>query len=111
MVSLRQDGIQSFRLVHQLVLEAFIGPRPAGMMACHNDGNPANNRVENLRWDTQSSNIFDAIGQGTHTMSSVTHCRHGHEYTPENTIISTKGWRSCRTCKRASDRNRTARSI
>jgi hypothetical protein len=28
-----------------------------------------------------------------------THCVHGHEYTPENTIINTKGARVCKTCQ------------
>lgn len=54
------------RQVHQLVLEAFVGPKPPGMVGCHWDGNPANNRIENLRWDTQSANLFDAMRHGTH---------------------------------------------
>jgi hypothetical protein len=29
-----------------------------------------------------------------------THCRHGHEYTPENTMIRKTGARRCRTCHR-----------
>jgi hypothetical protein len=45
--------------VHTLVLEAFVGPAPDRMECCHNDGNPANNRLENLRWDTRSSNVLD----------------------------------------------------
>ncbi len=35
-----------------------------------------------------------------------THCIHGHEFTPENTIIKTSGTRQCRECRRASDRHR-----
>lgn len=30
----------------------------------------------------------------------VTHCKHGHEYTPENTKADRHGWRACRTCVR-----------
>lgn len=52
-------------LVHQLVLEAFVGPRPQGMFACHDDGNPANNRLENLRWDTPAANSADKVRHGT----------------------------------------------
>jgi 5-methylcytosine-specific restriction endonuclease McrA len=33
------------------------------------------------------------------TNASKTHCRHGHEYTPENTYLSKKGHRNCRTCR------------
>ncbi|MGI9293444.1 MAG: NUMOD4 motif-containing HNH endonuclease [Pseudomonadales bacterium] len=52
--------------VHILVLEAFVGPRPDGLVACHNDGDPSNNRANNLRWDTQSANQADSIKHGTH---------------------------------------------
>ena len=52
-VNLRRRG---YRVAH-LVLTTFRGPRPAGMQACHfPDPDPANNRLENLRWDTPSAN-------------------------------------------------------
>ncbi len=54
------------RRVHRLVLEAFVGPCPEGMECCHNNGDPSDNRLENLRWDTRKSNISDAIRHGTH---------------------------------------------
>jgi hypothetical protein len=54
------------RRVHRLVLEAFVGSCPPGMECCHNDGNPRNNRLDNLRWDTRSSNVRDQIRHGTH---------------------------------------------
>lgn len=43
-------------LVHRLVLLAFVGPPPPGMVASHIDGNPSNNRPENLRWESPSEN-------------------------------------------------------
>jgi len=52
--------------VHRLVLEAFIGPCPDGMECCHYDGDPSNNCIENLRWDTRKENIRDAVKHGTH---------------------------------------------
>lgn len=48
-----------YRAVHRLVLEAFSGPCPEGLEACHNDGNKLNNRLDNLRWDTHRSNCID----------------------------------------------------
>lgn len=42
--------------VHRIVLEAFVGPCPAGMECSHKDGNPANNRLENLEWATFKAN-------------------------------------------------------
>jgi HNH endonuclease len=38
--------------VHRLVLLAFVGTCPPGLICCHNDGDPSNNRLLNLRWDT-----------------------------------------------------------
>lgn len=63
----RLSGIGSAKsaLVHRLVLEAFIGPCPAGKLACHNDGDGFNNRLDNLRWDTQQSNQLDRRKHGT----------------------------------------------
>jgi hypothetical protein len=65
-------------LVHRLVLEAFIGAAPAGLEACHNDGNPKNNVLSNLRWDTRRENAADRIAHGTaaigekHPMAKLT---------------------------------------
>lgn len=50
---------------HKAVLEAFIGPRPKGMEACHNNGDPFDNKVANLRWDTTRNNQLDRIKHGT----------------------------------------------
>lgn len=44
------------RFVHRMVLEAFVGPRPEGMVAMHLNNDRADNRVENLRWGTLSEN-------------------------------------------------------
>lgn len=60
------DG-RSYRLVSRLVLEAFAGACPEGMEAAHNDGNPEDNQLSNLRWDTHSNNQRDIT-------------RHGHDY-------------------------------
>lgn len=51
--------------IHRLVLAAFIGPCPLGMEACHNDGDPLNCQLSNLRWDTRSANQMDRVEHGT----------------------------------------------
>ena len=51
--------------VHRLILETFIGKCPKGMEACHNDGNPTNNKLTNLRWDTAINNQKDRIKHNT----------------------------------------------
>lgn len=100
-VSLRDGVSRKVRGVHQLVLEAFVGPRPQGTLALHADDDPANCVLANLRWGTRSDNSHDAVRNGRHAMSSKTHCKRGHEFTPENTWISpTSGGRTCRACRR-----------
>src|SRR5579883_1401312 len=64
-VTLKLSGKTVYVRVHHLVLNAFVGPCPEGMEGCHNDGNPANNSVANLRWDTPSANREDSIRHGT----------------------------------------------
>ena len=57
-------GRGNSQCVHKLVLLAFVGPAPDKHECCHNNGNPADNRLENLRWGTRSENIKDAYAHG-----------------------------------------------
>ena len=100
-VHLAKDGHKKSPAVHAVVLEAFIGPRPDGMVGCHNDGDPSNNRLDNLRWDTPENNARDTVLHGTHPMSKKSHCKHGHEFTPDNVILNRNGHRACRACSAA----------
>lgn len=60
----RNDGRILTRKIHCLVLEAFVGPCPAGHECGHTDGNPSNNHVSNLRWVTPRQNMLDRIRHG-----------------------------------------------
>lgn len=60
-VALTKNGVWALRPIHQLVLEAFVGPRPEGMVCCHNNGIGGDNRLANLRWDTPASNTADRV--------------------------------------------------
>lgn len=51
--------------VHRLVLMAFVCEPGPEQIGCHRDGNPANNRLENLYWGTQAENAFDPCGMVT----------------------------------------------
>lgn len=53
------------RKIHHLVLTAFVGPCPAGMECRHLDGDPTNNRLDNLAWGTHAENEADKIRHGT----------------------------------------------
>ena len=67
-VNLSRDGISHVLNVHQLVMEAFVGPRPDDMEVCHINGNPEDNRLENLRYDTHSANMQDAGLHGSYAV-------------------------------------------
>lgn len=64
-VNLSCHGKRVQVFLHKLVLEAFVGPRPDGQEACHNDGNRRNCALSNLRWDTRSANHSDKVAHGT----------------------------------------------
>ena len=108
-VVLSRLGERHNRFVHRLVLMAFVGECPPGMECCHNDGNPANNRLQNLRWDTPSNNSLDRNRHGTQPQP-WTHCARDHQFTAENTIRnSTTGRKRCRTCNDAWRHQRAAK--
>lgn len=65
MVAVLVSGKRKYQYVHILVLNAFVGPCPKDMEGCHNDGDPLNNRLGNLRWDTHAGNVDDSIRHGT----------------------------------------------
>lgn len=100
-VALYADGIRDGYQVHSLVLAAFVGRCPEGMEGCHWNDIPADNRLENLRWDTRSANVADRVRNGKHVMANRTNCPQGHAYTPANTYAYPNGARACRECRRA----------
>ncbi len=59
-------------LVHQLVAAAFLGPHPKGQEVRHLDGNPLNNRADNLAYGTRTENILDVLRIGKTWRGSIT---------------------------------------
>ena len=49
---------------HRLVAATFLGPCPEGLIVLHNNGDPTDNRPENLRYGTQRENQLDVYYQG-----------------------------------------------
>lgn len=85
--------------VHRVVYTLMAGQIPEGLDLDHlcsvrNCCNPAHlepvTRAENMRrWKR-----------------ARTHCKRGHEYTPENSHVDGKGARECRLCRRIRNRER-----
>jgi len=63
-VCLTRDGKSRTKTVHPIVLDAFVGPRPDGMQACHENGVRTDNRLANLRWGTATENWGDRRRHG-----------------------------------------------
>ena len=107
--NLRKDGYQMFAFyrgsarssitVHRLVMLAFVGPCPEGQEVCHRNGVRHDNRLENLYYGTRSENNYDKRAHGTDHNASKTHCKYGHEFSPDNTYLRPEGGRRCRRCQ------------
>lgn len=73
-VSVKLEGKRITRRVHRLVLCAFVGSPPSPESHCrHLDGNPRNNRVENLVWGTGIENAKDKVLHGTQPYGEAVH--------------------------------------
>lgn len=110
LVSLSRDGVSQKFLVHRLVMLAFVGPCPDGLMVRHLNGDPADARwPENLLYGTAIENAADKKLHGTDWQLNKTHCPQGHPYDEENTIHTNRGGRLCRTCVREKGRKQARR--
>lgn len=106
-INLKVGGAQRMTYVHRLVAAAFIGPCPDGMEVCHNNGDPFDNRVNNLRYDTHLSNCADRSRDlAPRLRRNQGECFHGHAYEPGSFYISAEGRTVCRLCDRARGRRR-----
>lgn len=92
--------------VHRWAYESIGGKSiPDGLVLDHLCRNRACCNPEHLEPVTNRENVLRGIGFAA-VNAAKTHCPQGHEYTPENTYVSRRGQRKCRTCKRARDRAR-----
>lgn len=103
-VNLQGDGKHRTSKTSQLVALAFLGPRPSSMQVRHKDGNPTNNRLDNLCYGTQSENAKDSVEHGTHNNARKIRCRRGHMLKAPNLLPSpwrNHGLRACLACSQA----------
>ncbi|UUW87397.1 HNH endonuclease signature motif containing protein [Pimelobacter simplex] len=89
------------RMAHRVAYELTKGPIPAGLVIDHLCRNHGCVRPDHLEPVTQRENILRGIRR-----QPDTHCKRGHEFTPENTYMRPNGRQACRPCHRAYDRDR-----
>lgn len=66
-------GRGNTRVIHRLVLEAFVWPCPAGMECRHLNGNRTDHRLENLTWGSPAENHADQYQHGTRVAGETHH--------------------------------------
>lgn len=69
-VGLYVGGRGTRKYVHDLVAEAFNGPKPKGSQTRHRDGDRSRNVPTNLRYATAAVNYADTKLHGTHKLGS-----------------------------------------
>ena len=74
-VVMRKEGKRYPSFVHVIVLESFVGPRPEGFQCDHINGDPADNRLENLHWVTPVENRRNPVTCKRFSVSIERHCR------------------------------------
>jgi hypothetical protein len=79
---------------HCIAYRLLVGEVPEGLELDHLCRNPRCCNPDHLDPVTHAVNM----SRGAHAMK--THCKHGHEYTPENTYVNPRGSRECRVCIR-----------
>lgn len=82
---------------HRVAYELHVGPIPDGLTIDHlcrvrHCVNP-----DHLQAVTRGTNVLRGAS-GPAANARKTHCKRGHEFTPENTYVTKAGYRNCRAC-------------
>jgi hypothetical protein len=99
---------------HRVVYEMINGPVPVGLDLDHLCRNTVCVRPDHLEPVTRAENIRRGEAGQVHKarMALLTHCKHGHEFTPANTYTGKNAngnpRRVCRKCKAIRERARHA---
>lgn len=69
-VSLYRGSVRSQKMVHAIIADTFLGPRPPGALACHGNGIRTECDVDNVYWGTPQDNADDRIRHGNNRPGS-----------------------------------------
>lgn len=88
--------------IHRIVIS--LTQRPAGVreVVMHECDNGLCCNPAHLKFGTTQENLKDAAAKGSYQYhkSHYHKCKHGHEFTPENTRVDSRDFRQCRTCEK-----------
>jgi hypothetical protein len=88
------------------------GKIPDGLMICHTCNNPPCVNPNHLYAGSNKENMQQASNEKRLAPQQKTHCKAGHEFTPENTALYKQKKRGnaltrvCKTCKKINDKRR-----
>lgn len=100
------DGDRMVR-AHRWAYEHEVGPIPDGFELDHLCSTRTCVRVDHLEAVTHAENV--ARGQSGVWQTLKTHCPQQHPYSEQNTYLSPRNKRECRTCKRDAKRRHRVR--
>lgn len=113
-------GIKRFRgrdwKMHRISAVLFLGFDPrSGLQVLHRCDNRRCFNPKHLFIGTNDDNVKDKVSKGrqgdTHPRLA-THCKQGHEYTPDNIYIGPNvEYRRCRQCMRVTRRKKYLRAV
>jgi len=101
-----KGGTMRQPMAHRASYEFYKGPIPEGMELDHICSVRCCVNPDHLEVVTHRENINLTVQRGRYRNQNMkkSHCKHGHEFTEENTYISKKNWRYCRTCRKEASR-------
>lgn len=98
------SGLYGTTRAYRWAYERYVGPIPLGLEIHHTCYNRPCVNPDHLRAVTRRENVLDSPNTISGMAIRKTHCKHGHEFSTENTAYNKHGHRHCRICANESAR-------